>query len=1127
MGSMPGIYFAGLNSGIQWDTLIDELVSIEHRKVDFLVDRRDQLVFERSTSLEVNQRLAYLDGALAKLKLESTFLSKTVLSSDPTRLSAAASTDATEGSYQISIEQLARASTAQSGLNGQIISVGAYLGAGNTAGVTDLTPGVGYEQVRALPETLMNDLVQASNITAGDTITVTGTDGDGNPVNETYTFNGDETDTMERFAQFLIQAFSGTATVTIGFSGEIIVAQSSGAGTLSFDSSTNLVFNDNDFSGSTLNFGTGVSYTDGTGNGYGSTGPFYVMGTGVHELSFTEGLPGYVISSSNLSQVDTLENLGVTDFTLSIDPDSSGSQSAVNVTSIDGKTTIRGLVDIINVTVPDVTAYLDAAGKLVIQTNEGGSDMGVTTALGGITDILFGANISLDTETPDSVNSFGSTTNTNEHTVVDRYASEQGVSMTQKAIFGTEGSSITNLIGGFAIEGGAGDIFTEGVAVVKTGISSELNTDPAIYTRLFGARGISSATSTTSPPLDVSANLDSAGFDTAVTAGTFTINGVTFNIGATDNIKVQDLMAQVNSSSAGVVMEYDGANDRFVIRNVDYGPDSITIGGGGDTSNFLFSAGLRTEVGSALLSGRNKGAVTSDSPLSTAGFDTTPTTGTFTINGVSIYIDSSTDSLKDVIDKINRSGARVTASYSSATDTFSLVQKLDENTTDNYIRVGGALDTSNLLSAVRLTSTPTVETEIGSKRLDAQFTIDGVSYARPTNSPSDIIGGVDFKLLGVTTGNITLTIESDKETAEDALVGFIVEWNKTMEFLNPSPLTVDDKRRMIELTTDEMNQMSFSEVDQYNEERQALLKRDFIANDRTIRRTVDRMRGLLTGIVSNSGRYNSLASMGIETSGGGDAATAIESRGRLIENTTDEDIIRTLLRSNQDLQDAFDDHMGDIHTLFANALTSTAKIEGNKNLNAGVTLLNTLRFDIGDGTNLARIEIDAGYHTMSAVGLAISEQLSDGGISNISVTFGNSYNLILTNALDDGARAQILLQDYSEGTQSVSSELGLLSGSYYGDDPIVAGGVSVRTRNYIDETTTVGGILFERTRSGGAFDRRISDLNDAIERGEESVERYEDRLRREYAALETMLTQYQSQGQFLQQYLAEQQNESE
>jgi flagellar hook-associated protein 2 len=87
---------------------------------------------------------------------------------------------------------------------------------------------------------------------------------------------------------------------------------------------------------------------------------------------------------------------------------------------------------------------------------------------------------------------------------------------------------------------------------------------------------------------------NNAGFATAVTAGAFTINGVVFKVDPTTN-NLNNVLQQINGSSAGVIATYDSANDRIVLTAKNSGPQGISVGGSGDTSNFLQAAGFLTD----------------------------------------------------------------------------------------------------------------------------------------------------------------------------------------------------------------------------------------------------------------------------------------------------------------------------------------------------------------------------------------------------------------------------------------------------------------------------------------------------------------------------------------------------
>jgi flagellar hook-associated protein 2 len=89
---------------------------------------------------------------------------------------------------------------------------------------------------------------------------------------------------------------------------------------------------------------------------------------------------------------------------------------------------------------------------------------------------------------------------------------------------------------------------------------------------------------------------NNAGFATAVTSGTFSINGVHFTVSASGN-NLNNMISQINASSAGVVASYDQANDRVLITAKASGPQGVSFGAAGDTSNFLQAVGFLANAG--------------------------------------------------------------------------------------------------------------------------------------------------------------------------------------------------------------------------------------------------------------------------------------------------------------------------------------------------------------------------------------------------------------------------------------------------------------------------------------------------------------------------------------------------
>jgi flagellar hook-associated protein 2 len=94
-----------------------------------------------------------------------------------------------------------------------------------------------------------------------------------------------------------------------------------------------------------------------------------------------------------------------------------------------------------------------------------------------------------------------------------------------------------------------------------------------------------------------------AGFNTPVTSGFFTINGVQIQVSASgDNLN--SIIQKINSSSAGVNAYYDAATNQIQLVSTTTGSQSIVLGSASDTSNFLSAAGLTTASGATTSVGK-------------------------------------------------------------------------------------------------------------------------------------------------------------------------------------------------------------------------------------------------------------------------------------------------------------------------------------------------------------------------------------------------------------------------------------------------------------------------------------------------------------------------------------------
>jgi flagellar hook-associated protein 2 len=280
--------------------------------------------------------------------------------------------------------------------------------------------------------------------------------------------------------------------------------------------------------------------------------------------------------------------------------------------------------------------------------------------------------------------------------------------------------------------------------------------------------------------IDPAAALNSSGLTSKVTGTKFTVNGVDFTFDP-DTQSLNDVIGMINSSSAGVTASYDSATDMVTLANTAAGDTSLinlAHSKTDDTANsnimdaLNLSQATQATNGSgstALTSTHILGAVDPSKDLGVAGFGKgAVTSGTFSINGVSISIDVTKDSLSDVIGRINKSNAQVTASYDSATDTVRFVSKVMGSRTIRFTS-----GTSNFLDMANLTNA----TQTAGN--DSQFSINnGPVQTRNSNSVTDALGGVTLKFLD--TGTSTVTVDPDEEGIVEGVKSFVTTFNDTV-----------------------------------------------------------------------------------------------------------------------------------------------------------------------------------------------------------------------------------------------------------------------------------------------------------------------------------------------------------
>jgi len=232
-----------------------------------------------------------------------------------------------------------------------------------------------------------------------------------------------------------------------------------------------------------------------------------------------------------------------------------------------------------------------------------------------------------------------------------------------------------------------------------------------------------------------------------VVAGSFTVNGTSVQVLANDTIT--SVLARINSTVAGISASFSG--DKVTLVTTASSEDDIVLAG--DTSGFLAALKL---TGATTVKGNVRDDV---QVLSKATQFSSVANGSFTVNGVAISVNRTTDTLQSVISRINASAAGVTALYDSVTDKVRLTTTA--NAEDDILFTEGG---TGFVAAAKLDSAVTSRgnifddvqvlkktSQFGSVA-SGSFTVNGVSISvnRDTDTLQSVIARINASAAGVT-----------------------------------------------------------------------------------------------------------------------------------------------------------------------------------------------------------------------------------------------------------------------------------------------------------------------------------------------------------------------------------------
>lgn len=164
MGSTTRI--SGLSTGLDWETWIDDLMKAQRTKLDTIEQKKQKLEWQQKDYRTINSSLLSLKNSAFNMRLQSTYLARTVTSSDESVVTASAGSSATQGVYTIKVDQLAKAayvtSTASMGSGSDTSTLQKQFGLSSAEDITleingiAMTVNTGTDSINTLVEKINN-----------------------------------------------------------------------------------------------------------------------------------------------------------------------------------------------------------------------------------------------------------------------------------------------------------------------------------------------------------------------------------------------------------------------------------------------------------------------------------------------------------------------------------------------------------------------------------------------------------------------------------------------------------------------------------------------------------------------------------------------------------------------------------------------------------------------------------------------------------------------------------------------------------------------------------------------------------------------------------------------------------
>lgn len=565
----------GLASGMDTQGLIKSIMDIEKKPVVRLNNQSTMLALKKGLYTSLSDKMINFQKTLMSLKLESTFQTKKVNSSNSSIITATAGVEAKSGSYTIQTKQVA-----QNAISKNTYSKVKLLSDGNTSGVTGLY-GNSQTNLEGNYEFTFEDLTTytraSSKLTLDKKSSIQKTKGSNiegatenkfantinksnNRLNISY---GDET--FDIYLDFALSENTDISKVSSDLENKINKKLNELKGTKDIT----YVMAENENTNGTANTSFSLYNVNSQSNDF-----IKINDDGGADLANASlGFSTTTLTTTNAITKSTT----ATDFTtLRTKMNDESFLRGYDISSIDGLK--EGKFE------AAISSSLNATPKRGARV-DGGSNIsttGIDPTKAGLNSLGLLKNI---TGTLDTDGKTNATFRINNAKIVLNDIDSLSMNDVIGIINGSEAgvtASYDNIDDKLVLKA------NDGTKEIKMGSVLD-DTNFLEATKLSIAYGGTLYESSTSSNINVNSALATSGFATTITPGTATINGVSIYISNQDTLN--DVMKKINNSSAGVIASYDSNSDNFSLRSdmetAESNEKQINIGSYYDTSNFF------------------------------------------------------------------------------------------------------------------------------------------------------------------------------------------------------------------------------------------------------------------------------------------------------------------------------------------------------------------------------------------------------------------------------------------------------------------------------------------------------------------------------------------------------------